>query len=53
MKTRIVEHLGQSVVMLPALVTQGLIANDRAKVCVSPWTSCARASSRALKACGV
>jgi len=32
MKARIVEHLGQSAIILPALVREGLAANDRAKV---------------------
>jgi len=32
MKARIVEHLGQSAVILPALVREGLAANDRAKL---------------------
>jgi hypothetical protein len=32
MKARIVEHLGQSAIILPALVREGLVANDRAKV---------------------
>src|ERR1035437_6496173 len=32
MKARIVEHLGQSAIILPALVREGLAANDRAKL---------------------
>jgi uncharacterized protein Yka (UPF0111/DUF47 family) len=32
MKARIVEHLGQSAIILPALVREGLAANDRSKV---------------------
>lgn len=32
MKARIVEHLGQFAIILPALVRDGLAANDRAKL---------------------
>ena len=32
MKTRIVEHLGQTEVLLPSLIRSGLAANDRAKL---------------------
>ena len=35
MKARIVEHLGQTEVLLPSLVTTALAANDRAKLCMS------------------
>ncbi|MFZ0835850.1 MAG: hypothetical protein WAM77_00225 [Xanthobacteraceae bacterium] len=35
MKARIIEHLGQADVLLPALVAEGLAANDRIKVRMS------------------
>ena len=35
MKSRIVEQLGQAEILLPALVAEGLRANDRAKVRLS------------------
>ena len=35
MKTQIIEQLGQTDVLLPALIAQGLAANDRVKVRLS------------------
>jgi len=42
MKTRIVEHLGQTEVLLPSLVRAGLAANDRAKLRMSALQAAAQ-----------
>ncbi len=42
MKSRIIEHLGQHEIVLPALVTDGLAANDRAKVRMSALQAAVR-----------
>lgn len=42
MKTRIVEHLGQTEVLLPSLVASALAANDRAKLCMSALQAAAQ-----------
>jgi len=42
MKARIVEHLGQTEVLLPSLVRAGLAANDRAKLRMSALQAAAQ-----------
>jgi uncharacterized protein Yka (UPF0111/DUF47 family) len=42
MKSRIVEHLGQADILLPALIADGLAANDRIKVRLSILQAAAR-----------
>ncbi len=42
MKTRIVEQLGESEILLPARIAEGLAANDRAKVRMSALQAVAR-----------
>lgn len=42
MKARIIEHLGESEIILPALVMEGLAANDRAKVRMSALQAAVR-----------
>ena len=42
MKSRIVEHLGQTEVLLPALIADGLAANDRAKLRMSALQAAAQ-----------
>ena len=42
MKTRIVEQLGENAVLMPALVAEGLAANDRAKARMSALQAVAR-----------
>jgi uncharacterized protein Yka (UPF0111/DUF47 family) len=42
MKTRIVEHLGQTEVLLPSLVASALAANDRGKLCMSALQAAAQ-----------
>ncbi len=42
MKTRIVEQLGESEILMPARIAEGLAANDRAKVRMSALQAVAR-----------
>jgi uncharacterized protein Yka (UPF0111/DUF47 family) len=42
MKSKIIEHLGESDILLPALIAQGLSANDRVKVRLSILQAAAR-----------
>ncbi|HTO83652.1 MAG TPA: hypothetical protein VMQ73_15525 [Methylomirabilota bacterium] len=44
-KTRIVEHLGETAVLLPRLVADGLAANDRAKLRMSALQAAVRHAS--------
>jgi hypothetical protein len=48
MKARIVEHLGQSAVILPALVREGLAANDRAKLRMAALQAAVQLASRVI-----
>ncbi|MDC7789686.1 hypothetical protein PQJ75_29600 [Rhodoplanes sp. TEM] len=46
MKTRIIEHLGQSDILLPSLIAEALAANDRAKLRMSVLQAAAQHARR-------
>jgi len=52
MKSQIIRELGQTDILLPALVTDVLAANDRIKVRMSPTAGGRAARAAAEPACG-